>query len=301
MASLRQLQYFVTVAEEGHMTRAARALSLSQPSLSQAITQLEAQLGVELLVRHPRGVSLTPAGATLFVKSRAALEAARDAELTAQSLARAAISTIDCGFIGTPPVVDVPELFRALAAAHPDLEISFRELSSPRGSTATWLAQVDVALCQSPTPHPDVNVLTLREERRVVLAADTHPLAQRAELSVADVLDEVFCGTHPSLDPVRAGFWMLDDHRGEPARTTGDNAENAQEWIAVVASGRAIMTAPASTAARFLGAMPGIATIPLLDAYPTTLALLWHKLSENPNVDSLVAIASRLSAARART
>jgi DNA-binding transcriptional LysR family regulator len=299
MASLRQLQYFVTVAEEGHMTRAARALNLSQPSLSQAITQLETQLGVELLVRHPRGVSLTPAGATLFVKARTALAAAQEAELTAQSLARAAISTIDCGFIGTPPVVDIPELFRSFSSAHPDVEIFFRELSAPRGSTALWLQQVDVALCQSPTPHPDVNALVLREEGRMVLAGEGHPLAGREELSVADVIDELFVGTHPSLEPVRAGFWRLDDHRGGPAHTTSDRTENAQEWIAVVASGRAIMTAPAATAERFLGSMPGIATIPLRDAYPSALALVWHKLTENPNVDSLVAIATRLSAERA--
>jgi DNA-binding transcriptional LysR family regulator len=301
MASLRQLQYFVTVAEEGHVTRAARALNLSQPSLSQAITQLESQLGVELLVRHPRGVSLTPAGATLFVKARTALEAAQEAELTAQTLARAATSTIDFGFIGTPPVVDVPELFSAFRSAHPDVEIAFRELSAPRKSTPAWLAQVDVALCHAPTPHPDVNVLALRVEPRVVLAAETHPLAEREELSVADVIDQVFCGVHPSLEPVRAGFWMLDDHRGGPARTTGDRTENAQEWIAVIASGNAIMTAPASTAERFLAAMPGIATIPLTDAYPTTLGLVWRKITGNPNIDSLVAIATRLAKERART
>ncbi|MEA2313919.1 MAG: hypothetical protein QOI03_611 [Solirubrobacteraceae bacterium] len=294
MASLRQLQYFVTVAEEANMTRAARALSVSQPSLSQAVSQLESQLGVELLVRHPRGVSLTPAGATLFVKARTALAAAEDAELTAQSLARAAGSTIDWGFIGTPPVLDVPELFRAFVDSQPEVEVAFRELSAPQGSTAAWLSQVDVALCHSPTPHPDVNVLALREEPRVVLMARTHPLAEREELAVADVLDETFCGTHPSLEPVRAGFWRLDDHRGAPARVSSDLARNAQEWIAVVACGNAIITAPVSSANRFLTGMPGIAIVPLRDAYPSTLALVWHKVAHSPQVDGLIAIAKEM-------
>jgi DNA-binding transcriptional LysR family regulator len=301
MTRLRQLRYFVAVAEEGHITRAARTLQVSQPSLSQAIVQLESQLGVELLRRHARGVSLTPAGAALFVKARTALAAAEDAELTAHSLARAADGSLEWGFIGTPPMVDAPELFGAFSATHPEVTISFRELSSPCGSTAAWLQDVDVALCQSPTPHPDVNMKTLREEARVLLAASTHPLASRRQVDVADVLDETFCGCDPSLEPVRAGFWRLDDHRGGPGRVTADRTKNAQEWIAVIMSGRAIMAAPASTAERFLSGMPGIATIALRDAYPSTLKLVWHKQPQNSHVDALVEIADGAAARAAPT
>ena len=73
---LEQLRYFVTVAEEGQMTRAARKLHLAQPALSQAIAQLESELGIDLLVRHARGVTLTPAGETFVPKARLALAAA---------------------------------------------------------------------------------------------------------------------------------------------------------------------------------------------------------------------------------
>jgi DNA-binding transcriptional LysR family regulator len=295
LTSLRQLRYFVTVAEEGHITRAARTLQVAQPSLSQAIVQLESQLGVELLVRHARGVSLTPAGATLFVKARAALEAAEDADLTGHALARAADGALEWGFIGTPPVMDAPELFRAFSAAHPDVIVTFRELSSPQGSTSAWLQDVDVGLCQAPTPHPDVNMKTLREEPRVVLLSETHALARRDQLGVADVVDETFCGTDPSLEPVRAGFWRLDDHRGGPGRVTADRTKNAQEWIAIIMTGRAIMTAPATTAQRFLSGMPGIATVPLSDAYPSTLELVWHRHAQNGHVQALVEMAASVA------
>src|SRR5205823_11580748 len=85
-----QLRYFVTVADEGQMTRAARKLHVAQPALSHAIAQLEAELGIELLQRHARGVSLTPAGEAFLVKARTALAAGTEAEQTAKSLARAA-------------------------------------------------------------------------------------------------------------------------------------------------------------------------------------------------------------------
>src|ERR1700694_2053288 len=102
--------YFVGVAEEGQITRAARNLHIAQPALSQAITHLETQLGVELLERPPRGVSLTDAGERFFTKARLALAAAADAELTAMSLTRAARNEIALGFLGSPPVLDAPAL-----------------------------------------------------------------------------------------------------------------------------------------------------------------------------------------------
>ena len=93
----RQLDYFVTVADEGQITRAARKLQLAQPALSQAIAQLELDLGFKLLERHARGVTLTPAGEIFLVRARAAVAAWADAAATARSLARACSGTIEFG------------------------------------------------------------------------------------------------------------------------------------------------------------------------------------------------------------
>src|SRR5271165_6440278 len=82
------LRYFVTVAEEGQVTRAAERLHIAQPALSQAIAQLECDLGLQLLERQPRGVTLTPAGEVFLEKARTVLAATKDAVLTAESLAR---------------------------------------------------------------------------------------------------------------------------------------------------------------------------------------------------------------------
>jgi DNA-binding transcriptional LysR family regulator len=294
VTNLRHLRYFVMVAEEGQLTRAASRLHIAQPALSQAIAQLESQFGVELLERHARGVSLTPAGEAFFVKARAALAAVADADLAARSHSRAGNSRVEWGFSGWPPMVQAPELYSAFTAASPDAQVSFRELSWPRGTTASWLEPVDVGLCFSPTPHHDVELLPLRAEPRVVLVASSNPLAQRSELTVAEVLDETFCGANPSLEPVRAGFWRLDDYRGGPGEETFGEAANPQEMVAVVASGRAITTAPASTGQIFEAAVPGLVAIPLSDARPTVLSLVWHKGNPNPLVDLLVAIARRL-------
>src|SRR5262249_62148461 len=119
-------------------------------------------------------------------------------------------------------------------------------------------------------------VQVLRIGARVVVAAKDRPLARRDELSVDEVLDETFCGTSRLLEPVRAGFWMLDDHRGEPAPyMTADQTLNPHEVVACIASGRAIITAPASNATNFLSGLDSVVTIPLKDAKPATLTLTW--------------------------
>jgi DNA-binding transcriptional LysR family regulator len=294
MTSLRQLQYFVTVAEEGQLTRAAQRLHLSQPALSQAIAQLESQLGVELLVRHARGVGLTPAGEAFFDKARTAVTALSEVDLTAGTLSRAAKSSLVCGFVGVPPTLEAPELFDAFTLAHPDIEISYRELSFPGGTTASWLEQVDVALYFAPTEHPEVETELLRYEPRVVVMARTHPLAERSELAVADVLEETFCGTHPACEPVRSGFWRLDDHRGGAGRVSADRAMNPQEVLSVVATGRALWTAAASTSV-FLTALPAVVAVPLSDASPVALSLAWRGEQRNPQVSALARMARTIS------
>jgi DNA-binding transcriptional LysR family regulator len=287
-----QLLYFVTVAEEGQITRAAAKLHLAQPALSQAITQLEAELGIHLLERHPRGVTLTPAGEVFFEKARLAVAAEREALQMGLSLAHADAGSIEVGFMGSPPTLHAPELFTAFADAHPDAQLSFRELTLPRAPTTSWLEGVDVAFCHPPTPALGIHVQAFRLEPRVVIAPSSHRLAQRSELAVEDVLDETFLRFHHTVEPQWAGFWSLDDHRGgQPAHTTGDTALTSTEFVACIASGRAITTTPACQAATILNILPDVVAIPLRDADPAELALVWREDNHNPLVPALVGLA----------
>jgi DNA-binding transcriptional LysR family regulator len=292
MPRLRLLRYFVAVAEEGQMTAAARKLHVAQPVLSQAIARLERQLGVELLRRNHRGVTLTPAGEVILTKARAEIEATDDLVLAARSLARAGRGVLRFGFVGTPPVDKAPELFARFHASHAGFEIAFHELGFPSRSTSEWLADVDIALCFSPTPHPDMEICALRPEPRVVLASQQHRLAGCEEATVADVLEETYLGCHPSVDPTWAGFWRLDDHRGKPAeRVTADEPSSAWEMLALVPAGRGITTIARSSAILVPEVIPGLAVIPLSDADPAVLTLAYRKDTHNPLAKAFVALA----------
>jgi DNA-binding transcriptional LysR family regulator len=282
------LRYFVAVADEGQITRAARKLQLAQPALSQAIAQLEADLGFKLLERHARGVSLTPAGETFLVKARAAVSAWSDAVAAAESMVRARRGTIEFGFVGVPPGLDSPELLASFAAQNPEVDVRYRELPFPASVTSSWLADVDVAVCHRPPSDTRVWTQTLRHEPRVVLTARRHPLAERARLSVAEVLDQTFIGLHDSIDPAWAGFWSLDDHRGEPPRhVTADGAGNPHEVLAALAVRPAITTVPASVASLIPSFLSGVVAIPLSDALPARIALVGHGDRANRTVEAL--------------
>jgi DNA-binding transcriptional LysR family regulator len=288
-----QLKYFVTVADEGQITRAAKKLHIAQPALSQAITQLESQLGVKLLERHARGVTLTSAGEVFLTKARTVLSAEEDAAAAARVLGRIAKGALQFGFLSTPPAVFAPRLFSAFTSAYPDVALSFHELPFPTGSTVEWLAHVDLGLCFSPTHHADVDTQLLWLEPRSLLLHRDHALAGRSALRVDEVIDEEFYGCHDAVDPVWAGVWTLDDHRGgPPSRVTNDRPSNSLELIAAISSGRAIRAFAAVTAATIERVLPELVAVPLSDADPVVFSLAWCTSEHNPLVAAFSDVAT---------
>ena len=285
-----ELYYFVTVADEGQITRAAEKLRIAQPALSHAIAELESQLGIELLERNPHGVTLTAAGEAFLVKARLAVAAHGDVVDTARMLARGQTQTIELGFVLVPAPLHSPGPLKALTETHPEIEIHYRELPFPFTPTRSWLSEVDVAACHLPPADPEVWSRPIRREPRVVLAAKGHPLAGRDALKVADVLDETFIGFDPSTDREWAGFWSLDDHRGAPPRrVTGDRVANGHEVLASLALSTAITTAPAVAGTVLAGLQTRVVAIPLEDAKPSDVVLVGRNDRLTPPVETMLA------------
>jgi DNA-binding transcriptional LysR family regulator len=290
-----QLHYFVTVAEEGQITRAARKLYMAQPALSQAISQLESELGLQLLERHPRGVRLTPSGEAFLEKARAVVARERDVELTARSLARAARGVLEVGFIGPPPPMTAPALFGAFTAAHPDAEVSFRELPFPRGTTRSWLETVDVAFCQSPERGDQIAVQPVRVEQRWLVVPASHRLSGQREVRLEQAIEETFVGYHPSVQPGWAGFHSLDDHRGGPPRAlTEDHVATSLEMLGLLTGTTAVTVLPAADAQLISQVLPSVAAMPIRDADPASVSLVWDEACAHPLIGALLTSARDL-------
>ncbi len=126
--SLRQIRYFVTAAERGNVSAAARELAVSQPSVSAAIAGLEARFGVQLMRRHhAQGVSLTPAGRRMLAEGRRLLEQAREFESQARGLGEALEGALDVGCFLTLAPVYVPRLLAELKTRYPAMTVRIHD------------------------------------------------------------------------------------------------------------------------------------------------------------------------------
>lgn len=285
-----QLRYFVTVAEEGQITRAAKKLYIAQPALSQAIAQLEGELGLKLLERHARGVRLTAAGAAFLEKARAVVDTERAVSLTAESLARAARGVLEVGFIGPPPPLTAHELFTAFADANPDCEVTFRELPFPRGETGAWLEAVDVAFCQPPEIGEDAGAFPVRVEPRALVVSSGHALADAGEAHLETTLEETFISYGPDVQSAWAGFHSLDDHRGGPPEAmTADHVATSLEMLGRLAvMGDAVTTLPLSDARLIEQVLPAVRAVPIVDAEPASISLVWARDASHPRLQALL-------------
>ncbi|MEU7720166.1 LysR family transcriptional regulator [Streptomyces tibetensis] len=282
---LRQLEYFVAVAEERNFTRAAERVHISQSGVSAQIRQLERELGAELFDRSARTATLTAAGKAALDHARAALAAA-----TAVGQAVDEVTGLIRGRLMVGMVIGctVTPLFEALSAfhrAHPGVEISLLEDNSDRLVEAVRAGTIDLALIGTATAAPDgLEALTIISERLVVVVPQDHALASRRRIALRDV------AAHP----------IVCMPPGTGLRTVFDGACAAQSLRPGIALQAGAADAVADLAARGLGVgvlsesmaaahrdRLAVRTIDDVDT-PALLALVWRS-GQSPGVRELLA------------
>jgi DNA-binding transcriptional LysR family regulator len=188
---LRLIRYFVTVAEEGNVTRAAERLHISQPSLSAAIQQLEAQLRVELLVRIGRRIEITPAGELLRERGRELLEQADAVVDAVRDRHDAGASRLSLGVSPTARYGVAQRLLIACTTQIP--AVMLYTVENTTGALLRDIARgrldLAVTFC-APDPPPGVELILLHDEAAIVHLPSHHPLATRAQLTLQDLRHE---------------------------------------------------------------------------------------------------------------
>jgi DNA-binding transcriptional LysR family regulator len=181
--TLRQLRYFVAAAEGGSITAAARACHVAQPSVSTAVAQLEAVLGVRLFVRqHAQGLALTPAGRRLVGDARSLLSHAEGLRATARGLGEGLSGTLDVGCFVTFASFVLPGLLRAFATAHPDIRVAIHESDLDGLHVGLRSGRHELALTYGLGLGEDVAFEPLVEVPVHALLPADHALASRAKV-----------------------------------------------------------------------------------------------------------------------
>jgi DNA-binding transcriptional LysR family regulator len=187
---LRQLRYFIAVAEELHFSRAAARLHIAQPPLSQQIKQLETELHTQLLWRTKRRVELTAAGEVFLEEARKTLAQAEHATRVAQSTAAGETGQVQLGFIDSALYDFLPRLLRGFHDRHPDVQVVLHELTSGQQIEALKRAEIQLAVLRPTRAGPQVAFHEIGSERLLVAMPVGHRLAKLEQVPVEELEHE---------------------------------------------------------------------------------------------------------------
>ena len=285
---LRDLRYFVAVAEQLHFTRAAEALYISQPTLSRQVRVLEEQLRTPLFDRDHRSVRLTSAGAALLPAARAVLAAWREAEADLAAAAAAASSTLVVGMSTGVGRGLLPAVRARLAAAVPSAQLQIQQVpwSDPSGGLAgTNGSSTDAAFVWLPLPEPHRYAwVEVAVEPRLVALPAGHHLAGEQVIAFADLLDEPFIAL-PASSGILREHWLAIDHRANRPAVIGAEVSTAEEAVEALTAGLGITLLARGNAA--LLARDGIVLRPITGVGPAHLVLAWRRGDDCPLLSAL--------------
>ncbi len=303
---LRELRYFIAVAEELNFTRAAARLGMAQPPLSAAIGKLERKLGVRLLERTSRRVTLTPAGAVLLEQGRIAVEGVG----AAIERARRKGTQADRLTVAVKPGTG-PDLLKKIMQAYaqdprmPQVHILFGHPGGPAAAVRGGAA--DVAILRTPFDQRGLDTELLLTEPRVAVLPAGHPLADRPELRRADLAGQPMPRWAGQPAPAAAAYWAgadtpspttVPDQTVPPYPTVqGPEINDISQLLDAVTLGNAVAYVPISVADQHRSA--DLVFVPVSDLRPSEVVAAWPDTSRSRAVAGFVRAAVEVAASQA--
>lgn len=264
---LRQLRYFLVVADELHFGRAAELLSMSQPPLTVAVKKLEKELKVQLFDRTTRSVKLTAAG-QMFRDTLAPVLADLDRVVSEVSEVNTGIrGKLTVGFVSSASYTMIPEAVRLFRDRRPLVELALSPVTTDEQVDLLVEGQLDIGILRDPMRIPGMDLEPIHTEPLVLVLLESHPLAALSTVSVEDFADEAFI-----LFPYKqmSGFFSvvhsLFDGHGQPRIV--EQAIHQETILGLVAAGLGMSILPESVA-RFQ--MPGVVFRPVSSRPQSTL------------------------------
>lgn len=245
---IRQLNYFIAVAEERHFGRAANRLHMAQPPLSQQIRQLEEQLGVRLLNRTTRRVDLTAAGQLLLDRGRQIVNELATLEADVSQVGKGATGVLRVGFSGSATYGVMPQIARLAKQVLPGLSLALHgEMLTPSMEAGLREGTLDAALLRPPVASPDIDYRIVAREPLVVALPSFSALAVDRTLAMHELQDQDFISYAPEsvLYRTTSDLCRQAGFRPRIAQVVGETST----MLAFVAAGGGVAVMPSSVRA----------------------------------------------------
>lgn len=281
---LRQLRYFVTVAEEMHFGRAAQRLHMTQPPLSLAIRSLENALGTALFRRNSRSVALTPAGAALLPEAQRILQQTAALPDLMRRAASGASGSLSLAFVSTADYSVLPSFLREFRETYPAVEIDLREATTDVQIEELTQGRIDVGLLIPPLPEKarlEIDYLPVLSEPLILAAPKgLHALRGKARADLA-LLTELPLIVFPRrIAPALHDAILACYHEAGLTPRIGQEAIQMQTIIGLVSAGMGIALVPQSVSNL---KRPGVDYRPLTNRTPMVeTGLAWRRDNASP-------------------
>lgn len=259
---LRQLRYFIAVAEEQNIGRAATRLHISQPPLTRQIQQLEEGLGVRLFIRTPRGMELTQAGELFLDEARNIRAVVEQATERTQRAGQGKLGRLDIAIFGSAILGTIPQVLLAFRTANPDVKIVLHTMTKGEQIEALRQRRITAGFNRMLSPLPEIASELVTMETLLLAINENHPLAGQAEISFRMLADNPLvlfpAAARPNFVDKVMGLCQEMGFVPEVAQVVGD----AVTGVALVASGFGVCLVPESATVL---ALPGVVYRPIAD------------------------------------
>lgn len=282
---IKQLKYFVTVAETGNIGKAAKQLHLTQPPLSRQISLLENQLSAQLFLRHPKGVTLTPAGERFYKDAKQILASMLDAYNNVQNIVKGKAGQLSIGFMMHAAYNIIPQLTKKYLTLYPDIALHLQEVIPTELTKLIKSAKFDAAIMLKIECDESLNSLKLKSEKLCLAVPTTHRLATTENISGALLSQESFIATPMNVAPQLRN--ALDNYASqfnfEPKVILETQLQQTIVNMVSEELGIALVPEPLKKVQ-----IPNVTFRDLPDAPSVEYVIVWRKDSLNPALSRLI-------------
>lgn len=293
---LKDLRYLVALADEGHFGRAAQRSCVSQPTLSAQLKKLEDYLGVQLIERRPKRITLTEAGAQIVARARLILEASEEVLTLARSHRDPLAGKLRIAFLPTIGPYLLPRIASRIRKALPRIELRLYEYQTLPMLEKLRAGEIDVGVLALPVELDGLDSSLLYAEPFVIAMPERHPLAKKTSIRLGDLeneslllLEDGHCLREQALEVCsRVGLHEPQDFRATSLETLRQ----------MVATGAGITLLPGLASAGAYGSAQGVVTRPFAAPVPTRrIGAVWRRTSARMPAIAAVAKVIRAHAA----
>jgi DNA-binding transcriptional LysR family regulator len=292
LIDLRRLRYFVAVAEERSVGRAAERLGMAQPPLSVQLRKLESEVGATLFRRGPRGMEITDAGSAFLSRAKEALALSGEAVEAARAVAAGRRGRLTVGYMFALAYSILPKLVPELRRTLPDVDLDFVEMSAATREMLVLDRRVTIALCMPAIRHPEVEMEVIGAQPLMVALPARSALARLSAVPVARLREHKLISLPRSRESAANMVVASLLRRHGITMQTAHSVETVYSALGLVLAGEGIAILPAGAA---LGRPSGVVFRPLLGVSDEQeIAACWRRDALSPLIGHALAIVRSL-------